>query len=138
MPRLSHSIENLVQDRFTTLGAFGGIFVFIASFAPGILVADDERGSRSKRLPLVNPQNKIVSSQEGVIHRRIQRKKSGLPLVCRGICDGTGMIFIPQGGDDFILNWSIAMLTSRREKFMIIQMAIYLPVILIERDVFLS
>jgi len=50
VPRLSHSIENLVQDRFTTLGAFGGIFVFIASFAPGILVADDERGSRSKRI----------------------------------------------------------------------------------------
>jgi hypothetical protein len=137
VPCLSHGIENLVQDRFTTLGTFGGIFVFIAGFAPGILVADDEGCSRSKGLPLLNPQNKIVSGQEGDIHRRIQHKKSGLPLVCRGICDGTRMVFIPQGGDDFILNWSIAMLTSRREKFMIIQMAIYLALILIERDVFL-
>jgi len=42
MPCLSHGIQNLFQDWFSTFGAFGRVFVFVTGFAPGIFIADDE------------------------------------------------------------------------------------------------
>jgi hypothetical protein len=52
MPCLSHGIQNLVQDRFSAFRAFGRVLVFVAGFAPGVLVADDEGGCCAEGLEL--------------------------------------------------------------------------------------
>lgn len=48
------------------------------------------------------------------------------------------MILIPKGRDDFIFYRCIAMFTSRREKFMEVQVTIDFSLVLVECNVFLQ
>ena len=114
MPCLSHGIENLVQDWFTTLGAFRCIFILIAFLAPGILITYNERCGRSKWLPLT--QEPKYTEQVCLTSPHPAQKKwpiINIPILLMYEWRCTGMIFIPQGRDDFILNGCITVFTPR-------------------------